>query len=92
MLSNTAETKPRPSAVCHEAAGSFSTGIIDGSEAAHELHLLDVPDEIGKRRLRERNAGGEHPFQASDAEYDLFARYFVPPAADEGFNVIVHRQ
>src|SRR2546429_4895944 len=27
MLSNTAETKPKPSAVGHEAAGSFSTGI-----------------------------------------------------------------
>src|SRR6186713_2014121 len=31
MLSNTAETKPRPSAVGQDAAGSFSTGI---SEAA----------------------------------------------------------
>jgi hypothetical protein len=29
MLSKTAETKPRPSAVCHDAAGSFSTGIIE---------------------------------------------------------------
>jgi hypothetical protein len=29
MLSNTADTKPRPSAVCHEATGSFSTGIIE---------------------------------------------------------------
>jgi hypothetical protein len=29
MLSNTAETNPSPSAVCQEARGSFSTGIID---------------------------------------------------------------
>src|SRR5262245_49066429 len=27
ILSNTAETKPRPSVVCHDAAGSFSTGM-----------------------------------------------------------------
>ena len=29
MLSNTAETKPKPKAVCHDAAGKCSTGIID---------------------------------------------------------------
>ena len=65
--------------------------LIDGSGAAHELHVLDVPDEICKRRLRVRNAAGEHPYQASDADYELFTRYFVPPAPDEGFNIVVHR-
>jgi predicted kinase len=64
--------------------------LIDQSSAAHELHLLDVPDVICKQRLRERNAGGEHPFHVSEAEYDLFMSYFVPPAPSEGFNVIVH--
>ena len=64
--------------------------IIDDSGAAHELHFLDIADETCKRRLRERNAAGGHPYRASDAEYDLFTRYFVPPAADEGFNLIVH--
>src|SRR5262249_32995660 len=29
MLSNTAETQPRPNAVCQDAAGSFSTGTIE---------------------------------------------------------------
>jgi predicted kinase len=56
----------------------------------HELHLLDLPDAVCKQRLRERNAGGEHPFQVTDAEYDQFTRYFAPPGPDEGFNVIVH--
>ena len=64
--------------------------IIDQSGAAHELHLLDVPDVICKQRLRERNASGKHPFQVSDEEYDLFTSYFVPPDPSEGFNVIVH--
>jgi hypothetical protein len=64
--------------------------LIDQSGAAHELHLLDVPDVICKQRLRERNAGGKHPFQVSEAEYDLFTKYFVTPEPNEGFNVIVH--
>jgi len=63
--------------------------LIDRSGAAHELHLLDVPDVICKQRLRERNASA-HPFQVSEAEYDLFTSYFVPPQPDEGFNVIIH--
>ncbi len=57
---------------------------------AHELHLFDVPDTIRKQRLRERNADGEHPFQVSEADYDLFTSYFVPPGPSEGFNVVVH--
>jgi predicted kinase len=73
------------------AIREWMRGIIDESGAGHELHFLDLPDETCKRRLRERNAAGEHPFQASDAEYDLFMRYFVPPTPEERFNVIVHR-
>jgi predicted kinase len=64
--------------------------LITQANVAHELHLLDVPDTVCKQRLRERNAGGEHPFQVSDADYDLFTSYFVPPAASEGFNVVIH--
>jgi hypothetical protein len=57
---------------------------------SHELHLLDVPDTIRKQRIQERNADGKHPFQVSEAEYDLFTSYFAPPRPDEGFNVVVH--
>ncbi len=64
--------------------------LIDESGAAHELHFLDLPDETCRQRLRARNAAGDHPYQASDAEFDLFTKYFVAPTADEGFNVIVH--
>lgn len=69
---------------------NWMRSLIDQSGSAHELHLLDVPDMICKQRLRERNAGGEHPFLVSEAEYDLFTSYFVPPELSEGFNVIVH--
>lgn len=65
--------------------------IIDESGAAHELHLLDLPDAVCKQRLRARNAAGEHPYQPTDDDFDLFTRYFVPPSPEEGFNVVVHR-
>ena len=69
---------------------TWMRSLIAEAKVAHELHLLDVPDAVCKERLRGRNEGGEHPFQVSDAEYDQFTRYFVPPGADEGFNVVVH--
>ena len=64
--------------------------LIAQADVAHELHHLDVPDTVCRQRLRQRNAGGAHPFQVSDAEYDQFTRYFVAPGPDEGFNVVVH--
>ena len=73
------------------AVRRWMKSLIEESGAAHELHFLDLPDETCRQRLRARNAAGEHPYQASDAEFDLFTKYFVAPTADEGFNVIVHR-
>jgi predicted kinase len=60
------------------------------AHVAHELHWLDVPDEICKRRMHRRNASGEHPFELTDADYEQFTRHFVPPSPDEGFNMVVH--
>ena len=53
--------------------------MIDAAQVDHELHVLDTPDAICKQRLRQRNSSGEHPFQVSDAEYEQFTRYYVPP-------------
>ena len=64
--------------------------LVEESGALHELHILDVPDETCKARLRARNAGGEHPYQVTDAEFDLFTKHFVAPTADEGFKMVVH--
>jgi predicted kinase len=69
---------------------NWMRSLITQAKVAHELHLLDVPDAICKQRLRERNASGEHPFQVSEADYDLFTSYFVPPKPSEGFNIVVH--
>ena len=65
--------------------------LISTANVAHELHYLDVPDAICKQRLHERNTGGKHPFQVSEADYTLFTSYFVPPGIEEGFNVVIHR-
>jgi predicted kinase len=69
---------------------NWMRSLITQANAAHELHLLDIPDTICKRRLRERNARGEHPFVVNEAQYDLFTSHFVPPEPSEGFNVVVH--
>ena len=70
----------------HWLRGLFEAGDVD-----HELHYLDVPDAVCKNRLRLRNAAGDHAFQASEADFDLFTGYFVAPTSDEDFNLIVHQ-
>jgi len=69
---------------------AWMRGLIDEAKVPHELHLLDMPDALCLERLRRRNASGKHPFQVSDAEFAQFKKYFTPPSADEGFNVVVH--
>ena len=65
-------------------------GIIDSAGVEHELHYIDVSDEICKSRLRQRNEDGTHEFAATDADFDLLAGYFMPPTPDEGFDITVH--
>lgn len=64
--------------------------LADEAGVAHELHVLDVPDDVCRERLRQRNASGAHPYQVDDATYDQFMRYFVLPEPAEGLNVILH--
>lgn len=66
--------------------------IVQEAEAAHQLHELEADDALCKARLRRRNAAGAHEFTVSDDEFDLFTRFFVPPAAEEGFTVAHHPQ
>jgi len=69
------------------ASRQWMRGLFERAGARHRLHFLDVADDICKARLRARNAAGTHAFNATDAEFDLFTSYFVPPSADEGFLV-----
>ncbi|MEK9969998.1 MAG: ATP-binding protein [Ferrovibrio sp.] len=66
---------------------SWMRGIIDRTGVRHRLYWLDVPDEVCRARLRQRNAAGTHDFAASDAEFDAITAYFAAPEPDEGFEV-----
>ena len=66
-------------------------GIFEAADVAHELHYVDVSNEVCKKRLRDRNLAGEHPFQTSETEFDLVTSYFIEPTADEGFNIVNHQ-
>lgn len=70
---------------------SWMRGIIDRTGVQHRLHYLDVPDEVCRARLRQRNAAGRHDFAASDAEFDAITAWFEAPQPYEGFDV-VHRK
>jgi predicted kinase len=65
-------------------------GIIEATNAPHELHFLDVPEEVCKARLRVRNESGEHPFAVTDEQFQRISRHFVAPKAEEGFNIVRH--
>lgn len=67
---------------------AWARGIFEKAGVAHRLHFLDVPDEVCKARLRARNASGKHPFETTDAEFDLITRHFVAPSEAEGFHVV----
>lgn len=64
--------------------------LFESAGVDHQLHYLDVPDEVCKARLRERNARGEHAFHVTEEQFDQFTSYFEPPSAAEGFSIIVH--
>ena len=64
--------------------------IFETAGAAHCLHVLDLPDDLCKTRLRDRNAAGAHAFAPSEADYDLFTRHFQPPSKAEGFVIERH--
>lgn len=70
---------------------AWMKGIADRSGARPALHFLDVPDAVCRARLRARNAGGQHDFAATDAEFDAITAHFVAPTDDEGFDIVIHR-
>ncbi|SNT27204.1 AAA family ATPase [Tropicimonas sediminicola] len=72
------------------ARRAWMRGLVEASAAAHELHFLDVPDEVCLARLRARNAGGDHPFEVSDEQFAQLSGHFVPPSPEEGLNIVVH--
>ncbi|MDE4097886.1 MULTISPECIES: AAA family ATPase [Rhodobacterales] len=65
-------------------------GILDRTSADHQLHVLDVPEEVCLARLRARNASGEHPFSATEEQFHQFSKHFVLPTPQEGLIIVFH--
>jgi predicted kinase len=65
--------------------------LFEGAGCSHRLHYLEVSDKVCKARLRQRNESGKHEFTLSEEEFDLSTSHFVPPSADEMFDVVLHR-
>jgi predicted kinase len=70
---------------------AWARSVIDAAEVPHELHVMNMPDAICLQRLHQRNASGQHEFHVTDAEFEQFTRFYVPPSPDEGFTVVVHK-
>ncbi len=66
--------------------------VAQAAGCTHQLHYLDLPDEVCKARLRARNASGTHPYTTTDEQYDAITAYFAEPHPDEGFNLLRHGQ
>ncbi|MEO1313780.1 MAG: ATP-binding protein [Pseudomonadota bacterium] len=62
--------------------------VIDQARVAHQLHVLEVPDEVCLARLRARNVQGEHAFAATEAQFHRFTKHFVAPTPEEGFVIV----
>ena len=65
--------------------------IIDRTGVEHELHFVDTPDAICKAQLKARSAHLPPGTKwTTEEDFELVSSHFVAPAADEGFNVVVH--
>ena len=69
---------------------SWMRGILEEAQAMHTLHVLTTPESICLDRLRDRNARGDHPFTLTEAQFAQLSKHYVPPTADEGFNLQFH--
>lgn len=65
-------------------------GLFQAAGAAHQMHVLDLADDICLARLAARNAAGTHAFAVTAAQFARFGAHFSLPQADEGFTLIHH--
>jgi predicted kinase len=60
--------------------------LFEEAGASHQLHFLDVPDEVCRARMHARKAAGGDG--VSDAEFDHVTSFFVPPEPGEAFSIV----
>jgi predicted kinase len=67
--------------------------LFERANVEHELHFVDVTDELCKRQLKERSEElPEGSAFTTDTEFDAITKYFQAPSGDESFNVIRHQR
>ena len=71
-------------------ARAWMRGLFERAGARHQLHVLLTPQEVCLARLAERNAAGEHEYQVSEEDFELFTSYFTAPAEEVDFEVVLH--
>ena len=72
---------------------AWMRSLFEAAQARHELHYIELPDDVCKARLRERNHAkpeGVYWGHVPESLFDPVARMIVPPVEAEGFNVIRH--
>jgi predicted kinase len=69
--------------------------IFEAATADHRLHYVLADDDTCKARVRQRNASqpdGMFFGVVTDQQVDEVNKFFAPPAAEEGFTVVIHDQ
>jgi len=67
--------------------------LLEAANAAHELHVIEVPDEVCRALLRARNETKPEGLYFGHVPEEFFgpvSSLIVTPAEAEGFNVIRH--
>jgi predicted kinase len=63
--------------------------LFESARTSHQLYFIDATDDLCKQQLKIRS---KDPSKASafdnDAVFEEITKYFQPPSADEGFNII----
>lgn len=83
-----------PSPALYMVSGKIAAGLDaytgQRSQSPHDMHVLDVADEVCLSRLRKRNSSGEHPFHVNDAVFAAFCIHYLPPLPEDGFHLVWH--
>jgi predicted kinase len=74
-------------------ARAWVRSIFESAGADHILHVLDVPEEECRRRVRERNSTKPAGLYFGDVSEEIVTQvlpHIVPPQQAEGFRIRVH--
>jgi len=70
---------------------AWARSLCETADVRLVLHYVKASDELCKRQLRRRNDELPDGSQrTTDEEFDAITKYFVPPEATEGFDVMLH--